>query len=235
MAKIIQSKKKCQIFEEDDRDFIRDLDRELSFFVQGAEYSAAFTGYINKEGETVSWDGKEHLLSEQLEFDHGLLPRTLSFFEAKGKKVELVDARPRIKPGQPIDIIGKLQASGKKPYPYQVEAVDAALKNSRGIIRIATGGGKTIVAALITATIGKSATIYVIGKDLLYQIHGLFSSLFDVPIGIIGDGLCEVADINVATIWSVGQALGLRNAKAEDERLQQHLNQGDYILALIRT
>ena len=24
--------------------------------------------------------------------------------------------------------------------------------------------------------------IYVIGKDLLYQIHGLFSSLFDEPI-----------------------------------------------------
>lgn len=217
LAKIVLSRKQCQIFEEDDLDFLRDLDRELSFFEQGAEYSRAFISYIDGNGELVSWDGRNHLLSEDLKFAPGLLPRVLSLYSSRDKKIEVIDTRPPPSSAQPIDIIKKLEAAGKSPYPYQLEAVDAALKNSRGIIRIATGGGKTIVAALITAAIGKSTTIYVIGKDLLYQIHALFSSLFDFPIGLIGDGNCQVADINVATVWSVGQALGLRKEKAEDE------------------
>jgi superfamily II DNA or RNA helicase len=217
VAKLLLGRKHCQILDENDVEFIRELDRELSFFVQGAEYSAAFAGYVNKEGEHVNWDGRRHLLNESLQFTPGLLARVKKLYQTKGRPLEIVDTRPEPGVGQPIDIIAKLAAMGKRPYPYQLEAVEAALRHERGIIRIATGGGKTIVAALVTAALGKSTVIYVIGKDLLYQIHALFSSLFDVPIGIIGDGRCETADINVATVWSVGQALGLRKVKAEEE------------------
>jgi superfamily II DNA or RNA helicase/intein/homing endonuclease len=75
----------------------------------------------------------------------------------------------------------------------------------------------TLCAALIVAKIGKSATILVIGKDLLYQLQDFFSKIFDEPIGIVGDGLCDIKDINIATIWSVGQALGLSGKLTLDD------------------
>jgi superfamily II DNA or RNA helicase len=34
--------------------------------------------------------------------------------------------------------------------------------------------------------------------------------LFDEPIGIIGDGICNVERINIASIWTAGRALGLK-------------------------
>jgi superfamily II DNA or RNA helicase len=68
----------------------------------------------------------------------------------------------------------------------------------------------TLVATLITADIGKTTIVYVIGKDLLHQLHGFFKTVFKGhKIGKIGDGFCEIGDINVVSIWSVGQVFGL--------------------------
>src|SRR5690606_34129193 len=75
----------------------------------------------------------------------------------------------------------------------------------------------TLIAALIAAKLGKPTIIYVIGRDLLYQLQKFFKNIFDQEIGIIGDGKCEIKDINIATVWSVGQALGLKkNASLDD-------------------
>lgn len=218
MAKILISRKQCQIVEEDDLDFIDQLRRELSFFVQGAEHSKKYRGFIDKNtGKQITWDGHKYLISKTLKFSPGLLHRVQRFYDIKNRIVETIDLRPKIEPTNSVDILPALLSLGKNPYYYQIDTANLATQNERGIIRAATGSGKSIIAALITAKLGKSAVIYVIGKDLLYQIHGLFSALFEEKIGIIGDGKCEVADINVATIWTVGQALGLRKTKAEDE------------------
>ena len=88
--------------------------------------------------------------------------------------------------------------------------MDVIDKYDRGIIKVATGGGKSLIAALIVAKLGKKSIIYVIGKDLLYQFHAFFSQCFDEPIGIIGDGQCEIHDINIASIWTIGQAIGMK-------------------------
>src|SRR5690606_32757676 len=44
----------------------------------------------------------------------------------------------------------------------------------------------------------------------LYQFHREFSTIFDEPIGIIGDGKCEIHDINIVSIWTAGQVVGLK-------------------------
>jgi superfamily II DNA or RNA helicase len=49
--------------------------------------------------------------------------------------------------------------------------------------------------------------------DLLYQIHDFFSRIFDQEIGIVGDGKCEIHDINIVSVWTIGQALGLESKK----------------------
>ncbi len=199
----------CEIKEESDIGFLWALDRELSFNVQGAKYMAAYRGFFNKDGNFIKWDGKNRLLTENLHFPIGLLQRVQRFYQQDNRSFELQDCRPEKTIGIKSDIVSKLKTMGKEPYYYQLQAVEAVRQYDHGILRLPTGSGKTLLMALMTAELGKSTIIYVIGKDLLYQIHKLLSSLFDQEIGLIGDGICEIRDLNVASIWTIGQALGL--------------------------
>lgn len=209
MTKILIKGNTAQITEESDANHILALDKHLSFYVQGAEHTAAFRGFFNKEGDFVKWDGMKKLLTPTLQFPTGLVDRVEDFYKEAGKAVEIVDKRPAKSIGTPRDIMPNLKKLGKPPYPYQLEILDVIDKKDRGIIKVATGGGKSLIAALIAAKLGKKAIIYVIGKDLLYQFHEFFSEVFDEKIGIIGDGKCEIHDINIASIWTIGQAIGM--------------------------
>ena len=209
MTKILIRGNTSQITEETDVEHVLALDKHLSFYVQGAEHTAAFRGFFNRDGDFVKWDGFKKLLTPTLQFPTGLVDRVKDFYHAANKTFEIVDKRVAKSIGKPKDVITNLIKIGKTPYPYQLEILDIIDKNDRGIIKVATGGGKSLIAALIAAKLGKKTIIYVIGKDLLYQFHTFFSSCFDEPIGIIGDGKCEIHDINIASIWTIGQAMGM--------------------------
>jgi len=210
MTKLIIKGNTSQIIEESDVEHILALDKHLSFYVQGAEHTAAFKGFLNRDGDWVKWDGFKKLLTPTLQFATGLVSRVKDFYAAAGKEIEVIDKRGPKSVGIERNILNNLQKIGKVPYPYQMEILDVIDKNDRGIIKVATGGGKSLIAALIAAKLGKKTIIYVIGKDLLYQFHDFFSQCFDEPIGIIGDGQCQIHDINIASIWTVGQAIGLK-------------------------
>ena len=209
MTKIIIRGNTSQIQEESDLEHVLALDKHLSFYIQGAEHTAAFRGFFNKDGDFVKWDGFKKLLTPTLIFPTGLLDRVKEFYSNAKKEFEIIDKRPAKSIGKPKNILDNLQKIGKPPYPYQLDILNIVDKNDRGIIKVATGGGKSLIAALIAAHFGKKAIIYVIGKDLLYQFHDFFSEIFDEKIGIIGDGKCDIHDINIASIWTVGQAIGM--------------------------
>ena len=213
MTKILIRNNTCQITEEPDANHVLALDKHLSFYMQGAEHTAAFRGFVNRDGDFVKWDGFKKLLTPTLQFPGGLLERVKDFYQAAGKTFEVIDKRPAKSVGQAKSIVDRLKKLNKDPYPYQLEILDVVDKNDRGIIKVATGGGKSLIAALIAAKLGKKTIIYVIGKDLLYQFHQFFSEVFDEPIGLIGDGKCDIHDINIASVWTVGQAIGM-NKKA---------------------
>lgn len=114
--------------------FLWALDQELSYKVQGAEHTTVY-----KRGV---WDGRKKLLTDRLFFPIGLLQRVMEFYENQNKPFELLDLREPKSKGKPINIIPTLKKMDKAPYPYQLEAVKAIHKIDRGIIRVATGGGK---------------------------------------------------------------------------------------------
>lgn len=229
MSKIFRYATYCQIQDEYNADFLKALGFELSFFIQGAEFSKAYKGYINEAGDEVTWSGRYHLLSGNAKFSSGLLERVKQFYNAANKSFEIVDCRKITPPSPSIDIVSKLKSLNKDPYPYQLETVQTALNYDCGIIKAATGSGKTVIAALLTAAIGKPTTIFVVGIDLLYQFHRLFTSLFDQKIGLIGDGNCEVADINIATVWTVAQAFGLKkNIILDDDEKETKITPEKY-------
>ena len=228
MAKLVIKGNTSQITEETDVEHILALDKHLSFYVQGAEHTAAFRGFVNREGDYVKWDGFKKLLTPTLQLATGLVDRVKDFYQSAGKSLEIIDRRPAKSVGVERQILANLERMGKPPYPYQLEILDVIDKYDRGIIKVATGGGKSLIAALIAAKLGKKTIIYVIGKDLLYQFHAFFSEVFDEPIGLIGDGQCQIHDINVASIWTVGQALGMKKGDilldSEDDEEALHKN-----------
>jgi superfamily II DNA or RNA helicase len=230
MTKILIRATACQIIEESDANHLLALDKHLSFYIQGAEHTAAFKGFINREGVFVKWDGFKKLLTPSLQFPSGLLDRVIDFYQEAGKTVELVDKRLPKSIGAPFSILDNLHAIGKDPYPYQLEILDVIDKNDRGIIKVATGGGKSLIAALVAAKLGKKTIIYVIGKDLLYQFHAFFSQCFNEKIGLIGDGQCEIHNINIASIWTVGQSIGMnkKNILLDSDNDEKEVGKNKY-------
>jgi superfamily II DNA or RNA helicase/intein/homing endonuclease len=141
MAKIFIDGTQCSIKEESDTEFLRLLDKELSFKVQGAEHTRAFKGYYS-HGEYVKWDGVHRILTRRLMFPYGLLDRVVSFYHKHGKPIHVEDRRDPHTPVSTIEIHKRLIEINRDPYPYQWETLDTVKENDCGIIRIATGGGK---------------------------------------------------------------------------------------------
>jgi superfamily II DNA or RNA helicase len=116
------------------------LDKSMSYYVEGYQYTKAFReGYYDKNvGRFIHWDGKKHLLTQRMVFPTGLLKRVTDFFDFHKIEYVIDDKREDVKFGKEVKI--------KKytPRQYQIDAVKAAIDNGRGIIRIGTGGGKSL-------------------------------------------------------------------------------------------
>ncbi len=184
---------------------LQKLDSELSYKIDGAEFSEAY--------KSRGWDGMKRLLTKKLEFSYGLLDRVKEFLNSNDLEYFITDNRDVFKP-RTIDIANRLKEINKVPYDYQQTAANIVFEKDCGIIRIATGGGKSLVCCLMVANLGRNANIYVIGKDLLYQLYDLFKLVFPaIKIGIIGDGLCEIGDINIISIFTAGICCGIDKKK----------------------
>jgi superfamily II DNA or RNA helicase len=189
------------------------LDNRLSFYVEGYQYTRAFKHgwYDNKAGIFRHWDGKRHLLTNKMVFPTGLLPRIKKFLKSYKIDFKVVDQRNNIVHGKELKIYEY------KPRYYQKEALEVALKNERGIIRAATGSGKTVLAAMITAKYNVPTMIYVVGKDLLHQFHREFEKCLGIKIGIIGDNNCDIQKINICSIWTAITAFNLKTKVSLDD------------------
>lgn len=184
---------------------LQKLDSELSYKIEGSEYSEAY--------KSRGWDGMKRLLTKKLEFSYGLLDRVKEFLNNYNLEYLIIDNRDIFKP-RTIDISNRLKEINKIPYDYQISAANIVFEKDCGIIRIATGGGKSLVCCMMIANLGRNANVYVISKDLLYQLHSLLKEIFvDIKIGIIGDGLCEIGDINVISIFTAGICCGVDKKK----------------------
>lgn len=199
---------KARLLGEQNHRVIDSLDLFLSFRPAGIEFSPSV-----KSGR---WDGRTRLLSKSLEFPVGLVDSVASFYKDFGQDVEIENLNKSITITSK-DISSRLKEIGKDPRYYQIDAANTAIEKKRGIIRSCTGSGKTLIAALIIAKVNRPAIVYVIGKDLLWQFHRFFTDIFQTDIGVIGDGVCQIKDITIASIWSVGKAFGMGKVKNLDD------------------
>ena len=171
--------------------------KETSYMHQGHMYMK------NSYKWYGGWDGTIKLFKNK-KFPIGLLPRVLRILKDSGIKVEINDFRQNIKYGKSLTIDNKCFF---KPRKYQIDALKACVKNKSGVVKIATGGGKTGTIAMLVGHYNIKTVIYVIGVELLYQMKETIETLYpDLEVGIIGDGVCDIKKINIATIWSAAAA-----------------------------
>jgi superfamily II DNA or RNA helicase len=159
------------------------------------------------------------------------LPKELNPFRLSRKR-NLFAEKTKYKPFKYID---KIEFVGKK----QAQCILIDSKDHLYITDDFILTHNTLCTALISARLNKPTIIYVIGLDLLKQTHDLFSILFKEPIGYIGDGVCKIERINVASIWTIGSALNInkKNICTDDEigcEEKVDLSQKEKILTLLK-
>lgn len=202
----ILNNKKCEI--EIDLPGVNLLYNTLKFKQDGAEFSPAF-----KRG----WTGYTYLFNKKKNtFDLGLLSTVKELLTANEYTFEIKDNRSKVI-CEPLDISKRLEELKLIPRDHQTRILDLIPEHNKGIMKVATGGGKTLATALMTAKINKPTIILVIGLDLLNQFHELYSKIFDEEIGYIGNGTCNIQRINIASIWSLGSALNMKKVVDDDD------------------
>lgn len=206
--------KDCKILNTLTIDQLALIQNKCSFEVEGAEYKSR--NYMYRGRNSFKWDGKKKLFNIQTRrFPVGLLNMVKELLYSNGFDINIIDKRKR------IDTYIKCEAdmSVFKPRQYQETAIFVSVFNGNGIVKIATGGGKTAIAGLTINALKKRTIFIVHTRDLLYQAKDSFSKLFpDCEIGQIGDGIIDYKDITVATMQTLAVLGGLNKNKNYESR-----------------
>ena len=168
-----------------------------SFKVEGSEYKA--NAFKNRSKGGFEWDGYRKLFNTRYQtFPIGLLDTIRSAFTNAGIPVTVVDKRKRN--NEIIDYV----MDNYQVREYQTHAVLMSVSHGNGIIKAATGAGKTTIAARTIHAIKKKTIFIVHTRDLLYQTIESFSRMFPhETIGQIGDGKIDYQNITVATMQTL--------------------------------
>ncbi len=210
---IILNNKKCQFISEDVKLF-KKLHNFLSYKIAGSEFM--YNG---------GWSGITYMMTKGGKFDLGLITKVKLFLESKNEEYLVEDTRPPKIINKELDISVKLKEHVLVPREHQIRILNAVCANEKGIVRGATGCGKTLSIALIIAKLNKPSIVFCVGIDICYQFYELFSKLFNEKIGYIGNGICDPQRITIASIWTIGRALSLDKKNIFDD--EEYLNEKD--------
>jgi len=129
-----------------------------------------------------------------------------------GHAVEVADERRRpCEPDARADLEWlRHHPSVKGEITHQIEAVQAAAKNKRGIVWVPTAGGKTEIAIGIATLLPCRFLFMVHRLDLLQQTADRYKLRTGRPVGLIGDGQVDLPDdcqFVVATFQTMNAAV----------------------------
>ena len=177
----------------------KELVKNCSYEVQGAFFAQQCTG----------WDGRKVLITDKLnKFPLGLFARVRYTLNALKIPFEIEDLREN--PNLPILPVELKNIQLRK---YQEEGIRVARMRNRGIIKVATGGGKSLLAAGLVKSFPEDTivNIFVHRNTLVRQLEKTFKDVGIKGVGVIGDG---IKSPNRVTICSVASMI---HKKEEDD------------------
>lgn len=151
----------------------------LSYDVAGAEHMTAFKG--------KSWTGRSSFFSRVTNsFPAGFVFMVQQTLTNKGFEVALIRRAQPLPLGPVSPIVDKFGNDDPR-YDFQMKAVRQVEAHHRGIIQVATGGGKSKIAKLITRRYGRTTLFLTTRGALMYQMAAGFEEA-GYKVGLIGDG-----------------------------------------------
>lgn len=183
----------CKITTSLSSQLLAELRYECSFKMEGHEFKS--NAYRNKG---IDWDGSKKLFNIQSRrFPIGLLHRVTCVLKRHGD-VTYTNKRKYSREKKQF-VMANFQER-----EYQSRAVMTSVLHGNGVIKAATGSGKTTIAARTIGALGQWSIFIVHTRDLLYQTIESFKRMFpEEEIGQIGDGVFEYRPITVATMQSL--------------------------------
>jgi superfamily II DNA or RNA helicase len=168
-----------------------EVDRATSFYRKGYFHMPSY--------KKKRWDGRDHLLKRR-RFPSGLLTVVLSVLEEEGVAYVLEDRRDEFS----VSDLHPFSIDGIKLRDYQVNAVGQMLRRLRGVIKIPTGGGKTLIAASAIKALHLPTAYIVHTSTLLNQTKQVFDSVFSSDdLGIVGGGTYNFSKYTICMVQSL--------------------------------
>jgi len=156
---------------------------------------------------------------EGTHFPTGLASKALEYFKKQYIQCKVYDKREKVEKNLSL----KMNKCEFEARDYQTDAINKACEAERGLIKAATGCGKTLIGSGIIAEINVSPFIfYVTSKDLLKQARDELQRFVcnkgsSLDVGVIGDGKCDIKDVNVMTVQTAVRACGMKYKRFDDE------------------
>ena len=218
MIKIILGNVNCRLVGSLHADILKELDSKMSYNFPGYQYMKYSQGVYNPYAPSLGgWDGRFRLFTKGKAFPSGLFSLAKKILSKNNIDYSVVDNRDKVLLGKPL----KLKNNEFVPRDYQIDIVNKAFDVGGGIVRSATGSGKTAVIAMLAARYNIPTIIYVIGIELLFQMKDTMEDLYGVECGIVGGGHCDTSKkITIMTIWSAASAFN-KKCKIMDNDVTQ--------------
>jgi superfamily II DNA or RNA helicase len=190
-----------------DKDQFDAIKKNLKVMAPGAEYTYEYRRWKFSKGK-VGWDGQVSVITTDT-FSTGLLPeiRKILWQDFKATPT-LIDQRPKFKP---IPFVSSVNLRD-----YQEATFNACINNAfngmewpRGIIQLATGGGKTLVAIALYEYYNEPTLFLVHRKDLVTQTAERFKEFINVTPTTMIEGAVIPGDknITIATIQTLSNLM----------------------------
>lgn len=177
----------------------------------------------NVEGG-LGWSGKSSFYNViNCTFPAGFVTIVREELQKIGHAVGLVK-KPAPPPRGPESPIVDAFGNDDPDYDYQMQALRQVEKHNAGIIRVATGGGKSKIAKLIMARYDRPTLFLTTRGILLYQMKDQLEEL-KMEIGQVGDGeLSFSRGVNLGMVQTLVQALEVPSRDAEMREIIKSLH-----------
>lgn len=165
----------------------------------------------------MGWTGKSSFLDPVTNsFPAGFVYLVQEELTRVGHIVQVV-AKPHATPLGPESPIVDAFGNDDPRYDYQLKALSQVEKHGAGIIRVATGGGKSKIAKLIMRRFARVTLFITTRGILLYQMKDQLDEI-QVKTGVIGDGeMTFSGEVNLGMVQTLVQAI---NPPSFDEEVR---------------
>lgn len=164
-------------------EYLKALKKQFTYLVDGYYFTPAY--------RSGRWNGKTCLIRADNSMPYGLLTELIRVHKKKFSKISIsVNAEVKaLFKGKKLDIVEDLSL---KPYIFQRDCIEKALRYTKGIIRSATASGKGLIIAYILKTLLENnlsdrCMIVVPNQSLVEQFYG------------------DMEDYGVSKKWKVGR------------------------------